>query len=180
MVLFKNIMDDFIHLRLFQHTRTGPSAKWYVDEKSGSHVTFESLAKALLAFFQLPFRHDTGLEILSECKKTSATHIIDHIHKWRRQHSLCKEETTKEQRLDWFLKSLVPILSKDVASTFPQNEEESINKAQQYDLIYAHSHYLNIVIPDALRLVPFSQDKLGMSHAKDGLIGTTTHQNLYI
>jgi hypothetical protein len=61
-----NIMDDSIHLRLFQRTLTGPSAKWYVDEKSGSHVTFESLAKAFLAFFQLPVHHDTGLELLSE------------------------------------------------------------------------------------------------------------------
>jgi hypothetical protein len=61
-----NIMDDSIHLRLFQRTLTGPSTKWYVDEKSGSHVTFESLAKAFLAFFQLPVHHDTGLELLSE------------------------------------------------------------------------------------------------------------------
>jgi hypothetical protein len=49
-----NIMDDSIRLRLFQCTLTGPSTKWYVDEKSGSHVTFESLAKAFLTFFQLP------------------------------------------------------------------------------------------------------------------------------
>jgi hypothetical protein len=59
-----NIMDDSIHLRLFQRTLTGSSAKWYVDEKSGSHVTFESLAKAFLSFFQLPVHHDTGLELL--------------------------------------------------------------------------------------------------------------------
>jgi hypothetical protein len=61
-----NIMDDSIDLRLFQRTLTGSSAKWYVDEKSGSHVTFESLAKAFFSFFQLPVRHDTGLEILSK------------------------------------------------------------------------------------------------------------------
>jgi hypothetical protein len=71
-----NIMDESIRLRLFQCTLTGPSTKWYVDEKSGSHVTFESLAKSFLAFFQLPVHHDTGLEILSECKQTSATHIL--------------------------------------------------------------------------------------------------------
>jgi hypothetical protein len=61
-----NIMDDSIRLSLFQHTLTGPSAKWYVDENSGSHVTFESLAKTFLAFFQLLVHHDTGLELLSE------------------------------------------------------------------------------------------------------------------
>jgi hypothetical protein len=27
------------------------SAKWYVDEKSGSHTTFESLSKSFLSFF---------------------------------------------------------------------------------------------------------------------------------
>jgi hypothetical protein len=36
-----NIMDDSIRLRFFQRTLTGPLAKWYVDEKSGSHITFE-------------------------------------------------------------------------------------------------------------------------------------------
>jgi hypothetical protein len=28
------------------------------------------------------------------------------------------------------------VIAKDVASTFPQSEEEAINKAQQFDLIY--------------------------------------------
>jgi hypothetical protein len=125
-----NVMDDSILLRLFQITLTGPSTKWYVDEKSGSHVTFESLAKAFLSFFQLPFLHDTCLEILYEFKQIIAIHIADHNHEWYRQCSLCKEETTKEQHLDWFLKSLVFVISKDVASTFPQSEEEAINKAQ--------------------------------------------------
>jgi hypothetical protein len=67
-----------------------------------------------------------------------------------------------------------------VASTFPQIEEEAINKAQQYDLIYAQLGYLYIVIPDASRPILFSHDKPGMSHAVDGLIGTTTHHNPYI
>jgi hypothetical protein len=56
-----NIMDDSICLRLFQKPLIGPSTKWYVDEKSGSHVTFESLAKAFLVFFQLLVHHDTSL-----------------------------------------------------------------------------------------------------------------------
>jgi hypothetical protein len=95
------------------------------------------LAKEFLTFFQLPIRHDNGLELLSNFKQTSATHIGDHIHEWRRRRSLCKAETTKQQCLDWFLRSLVALLGKDVASTFPQSKEEAINKAQQYDLIYA-------------------------------------------
>jgi hypothetical protein len=58
------IMDDSIRLQLFQRTLTGPLAKWYVEEKSGSHTTFESLAKEFLTFFQLPIFHNNGLELL--------------------------------------------------------------------------------------------------------------------
>jgi hypothetical protein len=79
-----NIMDDSIILRLFQHTLIGPSTKWYVEEKLGSYATFESLAKAFLTFFQLPIHHDNGLELLSNFKQTSATHITYHIHEWHR------------------------------------------------------------------------------------------------
>jgi hypothetical protein len=63
------IMDYSILLRLFQRTLTGSLAKWYVDKKSGSHVTFESLAKAFLSFLQLLVHHDSSLEHLSDLKK---------------------------------------------------------------------------------------------------------------
>ena len=39
--------------------------------------------------------------------------------------------------LDWFIKTLLPPIAKDVASEHPQFEEEAILKAQQLDLIYA-------------------------------------------
>jgi hypothetical protein len=89
------------------------------------------LAKTFLTFFQLPIRHENGIELLSEFKQNSATHITNHIHEWHQRHGLCKAETNKQQCLDWFLRSLIPLLSKYVASTFPQSEEEAINKAQQ-------------------------------------------------
>jgi hypothetical protein len=127
-----------------------------VDEKLGSHVTFKSLAKSFLTFFQLPICYDNGIKLLSYFKQNSATHIADHIHEWYRRRVLCKEETTKKQCLDWFLRSLVPLLAKDVASTSPQFEEEAISKAQQYDLIYAYLGYLYMVLPDAPRPIPFS------------------------
>jgi hypothetical protein len=75
-------MDDSIRLRLFQRILTGLSTKWYVDKKLGYHVTFESLDKAFLPFFQLTIRHDNVLELLSEFKQTTAIHIIEHIHEW--------------------------------------------------------------------------------------------------
>jgi hypothetical protein len=64
-----------------------------------------------------------------------------------------------------------------VASTFPQSEEEAINKAQNYDLIYSQLGYLYTVLPDLPRPMPFGQDKPGMSHSVDRLIGNTTHHN---
>jgi hypothetical protein len=93
-------------------------------------VTFESLAKAFLTFFQLPIHHENGLELLSEFKQTSTMHIADHIHEWRWRLSLCKDEATPQQCLNWFLKSLVSLLAKDVDATIPQSEEEAIRKAQ--------------------------------------------------
>jgi hypothetical protein len=78
-----NIMVNSIRLRLFQRTLIGPSTKWYVEEKFGSHMTFESLAKAFLTFFQLPLCHENGLKLLSKFKQTSSMHIVDHIHEWR-------------------------------------------------------------------------------------------------
>jgi galactose-1-phosphate uridylyltransferase len=108
-------------------------------------VTSESLVRAFLSFFQQLVRHDTRLEILLDFKQTTAIHINDHIHEWHQRRILCKEETTKEHLLDWFLKSFVSIIPKDVASTFPQLEEEEINKAQQFYLIYSQSSYLYIV-----------------------------------
>jgi hypothetical protein len=113
-----NIMDESIRFILFHHTLTNPASKWYVEEKYGSHVTFESLAKEFSIFFHISIHHDNGLELLSEFKKASTTHIADHIHEWRWRHSLCKEEATKQQCLNWFLKYLVSLLSKDVATTW--------------------------------------------------------------
>src|SRR5713226_6972161 len=73
--------------------------------------------------------------------------------------------------LDWFPKTLLPPIAKDVTSKCPQFEEEAILKAQQFDLIYAQSGYLYTVIPDAPRGDSPHHDAPGASHAADGIIG---------
>jgi len=146
-----------------------------VDEKYGAHPTFKTLAKAFLSFFQLPIRHDIGSEILSECNQNTTMHISGHIHEWHICCNLCKVDTTPQQRLDWFLRSLVPTLAKDVAMTLPQTKDEAINKAQQFDLIYSQSGYLYTVLPDAPCPFTFLQEKPRMSHVVDGLIGSMTN-----
>jgi hypothetical protein len=80
-------------------------------------------------------RHDASLEILFEFKQAIVVHILDHIHEWRRRRSICKLDTTPQKILYWFLKSLVPIIAKDVATTMPQTKDEAITKAQQLELI---------------------------------------------
>jgi len=78
----------------------------------------------------------------------------------------------------FFLKSLFPIIAKYIATTYPQNEEEAINKAQQFKLIYTQSGYLYSVIPNAYFLQYFTQDKLGAYNDVDGLIGNLTQTQL--
>jgi hypothetical protein len=136
MVFFKQHHGRFYPIEVISTMLMGPSTKWYVETKYGSQVTFESLAKSFLTFFKLSIHHDNGLELLSDLKQTSSTHIPDHIHEWHRRRSLCKADTTPQQCLNWFLKSFVSLLSKDVVVAFPQSEEEAISKNQQFKLIY--------------------------------------------
>jgi hypothetical protein len=53
--------------------------------------------------------------------------------------------------LEWFLKSLQPPISKDVATSGVITEEEAIFKTQWLDLIYAQSGMLYHILPDAPR-----------------------------
>jgi hypothetical protein len=55
--------------------------------------------------------------------------------------------------LEWFLKSLVPHLSKDIAMSWVFSEEEVIMRAQQLELIYSQSGLLYKVFPDAPRSI---------------------------
>ena len=64
-------------------------------------------------------------------------HILDHIQEWRRRKRLIKSYIPPEFLLEWFLKSLLPYISKDVSSSSVTFGEEAIFKAQQLDLIYA-------------------------------------------
>jgi hypothetical protein len=53
--------------------------------------------------------------------------------------------------LGWFLKSLLPYISKDVSKYRVTSEEESIFKYQQLDIIYAQFGMLYEIIVDAPR-----------------------------
>jgi len=76
-------------------------------------------------------------------------HISDHIHEWKRHHTICKIKLDDSFLLDWFLKTLLPPITKDSTSTMSAIEVKAITKAQQYDLIYSQSSYLYIILPNA-------------------------------
>ena len=74
--------------------------------------------------------------------------IMDHIHEWFWRYSLSKIKLDDSLFFDWFLKSLIPTIVKDITLEQPKMKEEAIILAQQYDLIYAQSTYLNFIILD--------------------------------
>ena len=68
-----------------------------------------------LTHFQLPIHYETGTDILTSLHQNSSTHISDHIHEWRRQRRLIKAPIPDQLLVDWFMKSLFPPISHDVA-----------------------------------------------------------------
>jgi hypothetical protein len=143
-----SLNDDSVHLRLFQHTLMGVSTKWYIELPGGTYQTFNELVLVFLNHFQLSVRYDVDIEILSSFHQDKATHISDHIQEWHRRKRLIKAYIPPEFLLEWFLKSLLPYISKDVSTSGVTSEEEAIFKSQQLDLIYAQSGMLYEIIPD--------------------------------
>jgi hypothetical protein len=110
-----SLMDDSIRLRLFQRTLTGSAAKWYIELPRGFFSDFNTLAMDFLTHYQLLIHYDTGTEILTSFKQTKGTHISDHIHEWRRRRRLIKLELPDQLLAEWFTKSFVNEIGKDIA-----------------------------------------------------------------
>jgi len=73
--------------------------------------------------------------------------------------------------LEWFLKSLLPYISKDVSTSGVTNEEEAIFKAWKLELIYSQSGILYEIIPDASRSITDPSKPKSGPHA-DGIVGS--------
>ena len=74
--------------------------------------------------------------------------------------------------LEWFLKSLLPYIAKDVSTSGVQNEEQAIFRARQLDFIYAQSGLLYEIIPNAPRSNFDPKFKLG-PHV-NGIVGSAS------
>ena len=83
-----------------------------------------------LNHFQLSVRYNVVIEIMLSLNQEKATHISDHIQEWRRRKKLIKTYIPIEFMLEWFPKSLLPYISKDVSTFGVTYEEEVIFKSQ--------------------------------------------------
>ena len=125
----KSLMDYSIQLRLFQRNLTGTAAKWYIELPQHSFVDFGSLATVFLTHFQLPIHYETSTDLLTSLRQNTSTHISDHIHEWRRWGILIKAPILDQLLADWFTKSLLPLISRDVAMGDAVTEEQTISQA---------------------------------------------------
>ena len=106
--------------------------KWYIELPMGAFSLFDDLAMTFLHHFQLPVHYDVGTELLSTFRQDKATHISDHIQDWHRRKRLIKAFIPLKFLLEWFLKSLLPYIVKDVSTSRVQNEEQAIFRAQKW------------------------------------------------
>jgi hypothetical protein len=166
-----SLNDDSIHLRLFQRTLMRLAVKWYIELPRGTYRNFNQMILVFLNHFQLSVRYDADIELLLALRRDKATNISDHIQKWHKRKRLIKAYIPPEFLLEWFLKSLLPYISKDVSTSEVTSEEEAIFKAHQLDLIYAQSGMLYEILPDAPRSNYDPRQKLE-PHV-DGIIGST-------
>ena len=87
-----------------------------------------------LTHFQLPIRYEMGTDILTSLRQNTSTHISDHIHEWRR---LIKAPFPDQLLADWFTKSLLPPIARDVAMGGAVTKEHTISWDQYLDLVYS-------------------------------------------
>jgi hypothetical protein len=146
--------------------------KWYIELDFFRYSSFGELVMAFLNHFQLPVRYDVGTELLANFEQTTTDHISDHIREWRRRKSLIKVPVPPAFLLEWFLKYLVPQLSKDITTSRVFSEEDAIMSAQQFELIYSQSSLLYNILPDAPRSILDKTRQRAGPHA-DGIVGST-------
>jgi hypothetical protein len=126
--------------------------------------------------FQLPVHYDVGLEHFSTLRQDKSTLISNHIQEWCKEMRLIKSYIPLDFLLEWFLKCLLPYISKDVSTSRVTYEEGAIFKSHQLDLIYAQYGILYEIISDA----PWSNyDPIqNPGPHDDGIIGSTNAKTI--
>jgi hypothetical protein len=165
------LKDDSVHFQLFQHTLIGSAVKWYIELDRSRYSSFGELAMVFLNHFQLPVTYNAGTKLLANLEQTKLDHISDHIREWRRWKSLNKVPAPPTFLVEWFLKSLVPQLSKYIATLGVFSKEDAIMRAQHIEIIYFQFGLLYEIFPDAPQSILDKIRQRDGPHA-DGIVGS--------
>jgi len=84
---------------------------------------------AFLTHFQLLVHYEIGNQLLTSLKQDTVTHISDHIHELRHRHRLIKFEIPNELLIEWFTKSFVNKITKDIAMGVCVIKDQAISHA---------------------------------------------------
>jgi hypothetical protein len=171
-----SLMDDSIHLHLFQRTLIGLATNWYIELPCASFHDFNSLAMSFLMHFQLPIHYEMGTKLLTSLHQTNSVHISNHIHEWRRRRRIIKAVILDILFKEWFTKSLLPPITRDVAMGGAVTEEQAIAQAQYLDLVYSQSSNLYDLLLNAAQANTDPSKPSSSSHA-DGFIGSIKTQS---
>jgi hypothetical protein len=118
-----------------------------------------------------------GTKILTSFKQNKGTHIFDNIHEWRRRQRLIKLEIPNQLLAEWFTKSFVNDIGKDIAMGGVVTEEKAISRAQYLDLVYSQTGTLYDLLPDLPRPNTSSTSTTSAaSHEVDDVIGSSQAQ----
>jgi hypothetical protein len=103
--------------------------------------------------------------------QSTSTHISDHIHEWMWRRRLKKAPILDQLLEDWFTKSLLPPIVRDVAMGGTVTKEQVIDRAQYFDLVYSQFETLYDLIPHAPRLSHDLSKPTSGAHA-NGMVGS--------
>ena len=89
---------------------------------------------------------------------------------------MIKAQIPDQLLADWFTKSLLPIIARDVAMGGTVTEEQAISRAQYLDLAYSQSSTLYDIIPNAPRPTNGPTRPHALESHADGTIGLMKSQ----
>ncbi len=84
---------------------------------------------AFLTHFQLSVHYEIGTYLLTSLKQDTTTHISNHLHEWRCRHQLIKFEIADQLLTEWFTKSFVAPIARDIAMGGCITKEQAIARA---------------------------------------------------
>jgi hypothetical protein len=87
---------------------------------------FSSLETLFFTHFQLPICYETKTKLLMSLSQSTTTHISIHINERRRWCRIIRAKILEQILLDWFMKSLLPQIAKDVAMSRDVTKEKVI------------------------------------------------------